>query len=195
MTSRVIQQAVATAFEEQKALQLAQLNAGYQTAMKKKYIAEQEAYNQYEDNNRSSGEVLDGKFYKTMLSKNNLFCKGGRLDKCHNSCANGIRSEIKSYDLEYSDNDPPSRNVPIGFARYKVPYIDPNKFKFYWLSGLRVAIPANFSKSNALTILTAISRSGPRYAGYTKIGDTLVPSVLSLGDRMLLSQVGIYPIR
>lgn len=80
------------------------------------------------------------------------------------------------------------RYVPIGFARYEDPNVDPADYTYYLLGGSRVAIPRTVPGPEVRALLLRIYRYGPRAAGYARLGGTLVPAILEPGDRQTLAQ-------
>lgn len=80
------------------------------------------------------------------------------------------------------------RYVPVGFARYEDPTVDPANYKYYLMSGWRVAIPRTIPGPAVRALLLRIYQYGPRSAGYARLGDTLVPAILGPGDRQTLAQ-------
>lgn len=82
----------------------------------------------------------------------------------------------------------PGRYVPIGFARYVAPLVDPSDYEFYRVAGWRVAVPRTTSGLRVKELLYRIFYYGPQSAGYVRLGDSLVPAILSPGDRMTIAQ-------
>lgn len=82
----------------------------------------------------------------------------------------------------------PPRYVPVGFARYVSPVVDPGDYNFYNLSAWRVAIPRSTCGPEVRNILNRILQYGPQSVGYARIGDTLVPARLGPGDRQTLAE-------
>jgi hypothetical protein len=80
------------------------------------------------------------------------------------------------------------RYVPVGFARYVDPTVDPANYTYYRLSGWRVAVPLTLPGPAARALLLRIYRYGPASVGYARLGDTLVPAILGPGDRQTLAQ-------
>ena len=80
------------------------------------------------------------------------------------------------------------RYVPVGFARYKDPMVDPADYTYYLMSGWRVAVPRTVPGPAARALLQRIFRYGPESAGYARVGDTIVPAILEPGDRQTLAQ-------
>jgi hypothetical protein len=85
----------------------------------------------------------------------------------------------------------PGRYVPIGFARYVDPVVDPYEYEFYRISGWRVAVPRAIPGWRVRDLLYRIFWFGPQSAGYLRAGDTLVPAILSPGDRMTIGQAAL----
>jgi len=81
----------------------------------------------------------------------------------------------------------PGRYVPIGFARYVAPVIQPTDYEYYRIAGWRVAVPRSVPGERVKDLLYRIFYYGPQSAGYVRLGDTLVPAVLGPGDRMTLA--------
>jgi hypothetical protein len=92
----------------------------------------------------------------------------------------------------------PGRYVPIGFARYVPPTIDPSDYEYYRLAGWRVAVPRSIPGFRVQDLLGRIFSYGPQSAGYIRLGDVLVPAILEPGDRMTLAQSALefssYPL-
>lgn len=80
------------------------------------------------------------------------------------------------------------RYVPIGFAEYRSPVINPIDYVYYRLAGWRVATPRDLPEPETRALLWRITRLGPGPAGYVRLGDTLVPAALGPGDRQALAQ-------
>ena len=81
------------------------------------------------------------------------------------------------------------RYVPIGFARYESPVLDPGDYAFYQLAAWRVAVPRSSAGPAARALLRRIYEHGPASAGYARVGDTLVPAILGSGDRRTLAGI------
>ena len=73
--------------------------------------------------------------------------------------------------------------VALGYAAYVSPTVAPSNFETAFLGSWRVAVPRSCDRSVTVNILERINASGPRYAGYTRFGDVLVPSSLNATDR------------
>ena len=84
----------------------------------------------------------------------------------------------------------PGRYVPIGFARYVAPVIDPSHYEYYRVAGWRVAVPRSVPGFRTRDLLYRIYYYGPASAGYVRLGDTLVPAIMEPGDRMTPRAVG-----
>lgn len=80
------------------------------------------------------------------------------------------------------------RYVPVGFARYVDPTVDPGDYTYHLLSGWRVAVPRTVPGPAARALLLRIYQYGPQSAGYARLGDTLVPAILGPGDRQTLAE-------
>ena len=89
---------------------------------------------------------------------------------------------------EYISLDIEGKSLPIGFAEYVDTTITPLNYNFYFISGWRVAVPQVIPTSQISNILNTILYKGPQSAGFVRIGDTLVPAMLSSGERMALAQ-------
>jgi hypothetical protein len=85
----------------------------------------------------------------------------------------------------------PGRYVPVGFARYVAPLVDPYDYEYYNISGWRVAVPRTTPGTRVRDLLHRIFYYGPQSAGYVRLGDSLVPAILEPGDRMTLSQTAV----
>lgn len=85
----------------------------------------------------------------------------------------------------------PGRYVPVGFARYVPPLIDPYDYEYFRVAGWRVAVPRVIPGFRVRDLLYRIFYYGPQSAGYVRLGDTLVPAILDTGDRMTLSQTAV----
>jgi hypothetical protein len=81
----------------------------------------------------------------------------------------------------------PGRYVPLGYARYESPVIDPADFEFYLIAGARVAVPRSTPGCRAAELLQRFYVYGPESVGYVVLGDTYVPAILSPGDRAALA--------
>ena len=79
--------------------------------------------------------------------------------------------------------------VPIGFAQYDSPVIDPADYIYYRISGWRVAVPRSMPGPGVRSLLLRIYRYGPQSAGYVRLGDVLVPAILEYDERMTLAEV------
>lgn len=92
----------------------------------------------------------------------------------------------------------PSRYVPLGFARYVSPLVDPYDYEFYRVAGWRVAVPRTVPGLRVRDLLNRIFYYGPESAGYVRLGDTLVPAILDTGDRMTIGEAAVefepYPL-
>jgi hypothetical protein len=86
----------------------------------------------------------------------------------------------------------PGRYVPVGFARYKSPVVDPLKYTYYRVAGWRVAVPSSTPGCKAAALIKRIYVYGPQSAGYVRMGDTLVPAIMNSGDRMTLAQSAYF---
>lgn len=88
----------------------------------------------------------------------------------------------------------PGRTVPIGFAKYASPVIDPSHWNYYRVAGWRVAVPRSTPGFRTRDLLYRLFYFGPQSAGYVRMGDALVPALLEPGDRMILAQsaIGFY---
>jgi hypothetical protein len=92
----------------------------------------------------------------------------------------------------------PGRYVPVGFARYVAPLVDPYDYEYYRLAGWRVAVPRTIPGTRVRDLLYRIYYYGPQSAGYVRLGDTMVPAILDTGDRMTLGETAVeyepYPL-
>jgi hypothetical protein len=89
---------------------------------------------------------------------------------------------------------PARGNVPMGYARYTLPYLDQRDWGYVVLAGYRVAVPRALRADAARALLRRIAQYGPAAAGYVRLGDTLVPAILTPGDRMSLAYLSAgYP--
>ena len=89
---------------------------------------------------------------------------------------------------EYISLDIYGRSLPIGFAEYVDTTITALNYNYYFIPGWRVAIPRVIPMDQVNNILNTIFYKGPQSAGFIRIGDTLVPLMLSPGERMALAQ-------
>lgn len=94
-----------------------------------------------------------------------------------------VASLMPSREDEYKRSNVPGRNVPVGFARYVSPVIDPSVFAYYRIAGWRVAVPRTIPAWRVQQLLYLIYNKGPKAAGYARHGDTLVPSFLNYAER------------
>jgi hypothetical protein len=85
----------------------------------------------------------------------------------------------------------PGRYVPVGYARYVSPVLDPNDYEYYHVDGWRVAVPRSIPGMRVRDLLYRIHNFGPQSAGYVRLGDTLVPAILSTGDRATLGESAV----
>jgi hypothetical protein len=103
-----------------------------------------------------------------------------------------------SWEDEHRFISVPGRYVPVGFARYVPPLIDPSDYEYYRVAGWRVAVPRIIPGWRVRDLIYRIFYYGPQSAGYVRLGDTLVPAILDTGDRMTLSQTAVeyepYPL-
>ncbi len=90
----------------------------------------------------------------------------------------------------------PGRYVPVGFARYEPPTVNPGLYEYYRAAGWRVAVPRSLPSRKVRDLLHRIYQYGPQSAGYVRNGDTLVPAILESGDRVTVAQAAIesYPL-
>jgi hypothetical protein len=92
----------------------------------------------------------------------------------------------------------PGRYVPIGFARYVSPLVDPYDYEYYRVAGWRVAVPRMIPGWRVRDLLHRIFYWGPQSAGYVRLGDTMVPAILDSGDRMTIGETAVefepYPL-
>lgn len=82
----------------------------------------------------------------------------------------------------------PGRYVPVGYARYTSPLVDPADYAYYRLGAWRVAIPHAVQACAVRGLLDTVWQRGPQGAGFVAIGDTLVPAILGPGDRFALAE-------
>jgi hypothetical protein len=82
----------------------------------------------------------------------------------------------------------PGRYVPIGFGRYVSPVVDPSDYALVQMMGWRIAVPRSTTEVGTRDLMLRIYTYGPQSAGYVRHGDTLVPSILSTGDRATIGQ-------
>jgi hypothetical protein len=85
----------------------------------------------------------------------------------------------------------PGRYVPVGFARYVSPLVDPYDYTYYRMAGWRVAVPRTIPGTRVRDLLHRLFYYGPQSAGYVRIGDSYVPAILDPGDRMTLAQASV----
>ena len=88
----------------------------------------------------------------------------------------------------------PGRSVPVGFARFTPVGINLANYKFYSVSGMRVAVDRTMPAPCVQELLQHIYEAGPAPAGYVRIADTLVPADLEYGDRLTLSTAAGYSL-
>jgi len=79
--------------------------------------------------------------------------------------------------------------VPIGYARYVSPVLNPYEYEYFRVAGWRIAVPRTIPGLRVRDLLDRIFYYGPQSAGYMRLGDTLVPATLEPGDRMTLAQM------
>lgn len=85
----------------------------------------------------------------------------------------------------------PGRYVPVRFARFVAPVVDPADYDYYTVAGWRVAVPRTTPGGRTKLLLDRIYNHGPAAAGYVRLGDTLVPALLEPGDRAALAQAHV----
>ena len=71
-------------------------------------------------------------------------------------------------------------------SRDKDPTVNPVDYVYYFLPGLRVAVPKTVPNPDVQVLLFRIYQYGPKSMGYARIGDTLVPAILGSSDRQTL---------
>jgi hypothetical protein len=69
--------------------------------------------------------------------------------------------------------------------------INPLDYEFYRVAGWRVAVPRITPGLRVKDIVSRIFYYGPQSAGYVRVGDTLVPAMLGVGDRQALAQAAL----
>ena len=105
------------------------------------------------------------------------------------SLRNMLETSIEpSIANDYVSLDVSGRHIPLGFAAYVEPNINPLNYNFYYIPGWTIAIPRAIPMNQVNNILNMILYQGPESVGYIRMGDTMVPAVLSPGDRMSLAQ-------
>lgn len=87
--------------------------------------------------------------------------------------------------------DVPGRYVPVAYARYTSPVVNPWDFTYYRVAGWRVAVPRATPGLRVRDLLYRIEYFGPQAAGYARVGDTLVPAILGPGDRATLANSAV----
>lgn len=93
------------------------------------------------------------------------------------------------------------REVPIGFARWESPAIDPAGFAWGSLGGWRVAVPRPpgpdpgdvATRARFAAVFARLAAGGPAAAGYVRVGDALVPAALTPGERATLAYSAARP--
>ncbi len=85
----------------------------------------------------------------------------------------------------------PGRYVPVAYARYTSPVVNPWDYTYYRVAGWRVAVPRATPGIRVRDLLYRIFYFGPQSAGYARVGDTLVPAILGPGDRATLANSAI----
>jgi hypothetical protein len=81
--------------------------------------------------------------------------------------------------------------VQMGYSSYRVPQTNRYDYKFYNLSGWRVAVPRAINDRTKMAIIQKIYYYGPEAAGYVRVKDSLVPAHLGPGDRMMLAESSV----
>ena len=84
--------------------------------------------------------------------------------------------------------DVPGMTVPVGYARYISPVVDPARFAYVRLGAWRVAVPRRLCAPGRAALLKKLYVHGPGPAGYVRWGDTLVPASLEPGDRATIGE-------
>ena len=153
----------------------------------------------------SRGDDRDERFLMQAVGRGAQLKRNLRAQPCKQAVGwGGALRRMQSTNLAPSREDEralvslPGRYVPIGFARYASPVIDPAKWEYYRVAGWRVAVPRSVPSFRTRDLLYRIFYFGPASAGYVRLGDTLVPAILEPGDRMILAQSAVafeaYPL-
>ena len=138
------------------------------------------------DNTQSSRDDNFMIFSSSKIkSKNNQFPQYNYDSSLRSMLETSIEPTILN---EYTSIDIEGKSLPIGFAEYVDTTITPLNYNFYFISGWRVIIPRVIPTNQVNNILNTIQYKGPRAAGFVRIGDSLVPAMLSAGERMALAQ-------
>lgn len=124
---------------------------------------------------------------------------GGHRNNAWGGSMRRMTDAAVMYNMSDDENPAiPGQYVPIGFARYTSPTVDPKKFDYYRVAGWRVAVPRSMPSIKVRDLLHRIFYYGPQSAGYVRVGSSLVPAVLEPGDRMALASSTIdyeeYPL-
>ena len=111
------------------------------------------------------------------------------LNKYDSTLRKMIETSIENPVMnDYISLDVTGQHIPLGYADYAPPNINPLDYNYYPLMGWRIAIPRVIPREQVQNILNSIFYYGPTPTGFVRIGDTMVPSILSPGDRMTLVQ-------
>ena len=96
-------------------------------------------------------------------------------------------------DYIYNKYDPETRRtdltVPMRFAYFKPPVVNPKGYRIYQMGAWRLVVPRNVCKEKVQSIYDCIALNGPAACGYMRYYDTLVPSCLTASDAQLLSTI------
>ncbi len=76
-------------------------------------------------------------------------------------------------------------HIQPGFGSFRPTLDDVSAFLVVESGGWRVAVPP---ASAPAAVVRQIAAHGPAWAGYVRVGDTLVPAALGPGERALLAQ-------
>ena len=115
---------------------------------------------------------------------------GGALCRVMSDTILPTREDAQHY-LNVPGRYVPGRYVPIGYARYVSPTVNPYDYKYYRVSGWRIAFPRTTPTDTVKYLLNRIFHDGPQSAGYVRIGDALVPGSLGPGDRVTVAESAV----
>lgn len=99
------------------------------------------------------------------------------------------QGESSIYNKYNKDTKRTKLTVPLRFAYYQPPVVNPAGYRIYYMDSWRIVVPRNFCKEQVQEIYKCIKLRGPAACGYTRYYDTLVPSQLSAISSQMLSTI------
>lgn len=118
---------------------------------------------------------------------------GGGCDSgCGRGCGCGSRTESGARNESGGRNEfTAAASIQLGYSTYNTPRTNRYDYKFYNVSGWRVAIPRALADRTKMEMIQRIYYYGPESVGYVRIKDSLVPAHLGPGDRMSLAESSV----